>query len=373
MAGSGRLSIYLFLIALGAAASVNAAVPHVFQPGQVIESAKMNENFAALASDASASATLSVDCSAGASLEEIVAGLNARNVTIDVSGACVGSTLAPPPWTRVRLRDAGAASLDYSVLDLSSAELFLEVPMTAATVLLSRGRLLSGQPFRSRAQDETSLAFLGFTGQVTPGSTRFFSGEGSQISLQDYGCTGSSNDQGRILAYGASQVFFNLAESCESTIIATGSQTRFYFNKVSGAMLSANQPLIVRVREGASFIWTGPEFTYPLDDSGNQVETPTDIQPEVMQIQARNAILSVGNVCIAENVDISRMTSSSGFFSPNTSCTASGSALQVNGGSAITSGPEWTGISVSPSSVYRAGVNDAGGFNVCFNCQDGEF
>lgn len=374
MAGSGRLSIYLYLIALSAAASVNAAVPHVFQPGQVIESAKMNENFAALASDASASATLSVDCSAGASLEQIVAGLNARNVTIDVSGACVGSTLAPPPWTRVRIRDAGAASLDYSVLDLSSAELFLEVPMTAATVLLSRGRLLSGQPFRSRAQDETSLAFLGLTNVENPEGTRLFAGEGSQVSLQDYGCTGSGDPQGKILAYGASQVFFNVKASCESTIIATGSQTRFYFNKEAGAMLSANMPLVVRVREGASFIWTGPEFTYPTDDSGNQVETPTAIQPEVMQLQARNAILSVGNVCIAENFGgISRITSSSGFFSPNTSCAASGSLLQVNGGSAITSGPEWTGVSVSPSSVYKAGVNDAGGFNVCFNCQDGEF
>ena len=373
MVFSDRLSTYFCLIMLGAVAPVNAAVPHVFQPGQVIQSAEMNENFAALASEASASATLSVDCAAGASLENIVGSLNARNATIEVSGACVGNTLAPPPWTRVRIRDAGGASLDYSVLDLSSAELFLEVPMTAATVQLSRGRLLSNQSFRSRAQDEVSLAFLGLTNVALDG-TRFFAGEGSQISLQDYGCTGSSNDQGRILAYGASQVFFNVKASCESTVIATGSQTRFYFNKESGAMLSANMPLVVRVREGASFIWTGPEFTYPMDDSGNQIETPTGIQPEVMQIQARNAILSVGNVCIAENLGVlSRLTSSTGFFSPNTSCAESGASLQVNGGSAITSGSEWTGISVSPSSVYKAGVNDAGGFNVCFNCQDGEF
>lgn len=366
MAGLGRLSIYLFLIALSAAASVNAAVPHVFQPGQVIESAKMNENFASLASDASASATLSVDCSAGASLEEIVAGLNARNVTIDVSGACVGSTLAPPPWTRVRIRDAGAASLDYSVLDLSSAELFLEVPMTAATVLLSRGRLHSGQPFRSRTQDETSLA-------ARTDGTRLFAGEGSQVSLQDYGCAAGVDELGLILAYGASQVVINVKTSCGSTYIATGSQSRFYFNKEAGAMLSTDMPLVVRVREGASFIWTGPEFSYPMDDSGNQVETPTGIQPEVMRLQARNAILSVSNVCIAESSDDSQITSSTGSFSPNTSCAGSGASLRVNGGSAITSSAEWIDISVSPSSLYKAGVNDAGGFAVCFNCQDEEF
>ena len=90
--GSRISSLFGLGVLLGVASlGIAAEVPHVFQPGQVIESSKMNENFAFLAqSGGGKRAEYNIDCSSGTNLlTETIAGASAREIDITISGVCV--------------------------------------------------------------------------------------------------------------------------------------------------------------------------------------------------------------------------------------------------------------------------------------------
>ena len=95
-------SLFGLGLLLGVASSgIAAEVPHVFQPGQVIESSKMNENFAFLAqSGGGKRAEYNIDCSSGTNLlTETIAGASATEIDITISGVCVEDHLKFDAYT----------------------------------------------------------------------------------------------------------------------------------------------------------------------------------------------------------------------------------------------------------------------------------
>ena len=363
-------SLFGLGLLLGVASSgIAAEVPHVFQPGQVIESSKMNENFAFLAqSGVGKRAEYNIDCSSGTNLlTETIAGASATEIDITISGVCVEDHLKFDAYTGVRILGDDSAAVDADILEISFALVGLEVRASVGFLTVTRGAIEANLPFRSKAQTSRTAEFLDRDPNNLSGLPRIFGQGNAYIGLGDYGCEGGLDDFGSIAVYSHSRAGIFLKESCGSTGLFAGSLSRMSLRRDAGASFSTSQPTIIRVRENASFILEGEEFSYPTNESGDQVQEPTGIPPESISMQSRNATVSVVNVCLAgPNI----LTSSLGHFSPASSC-PDGSQLTLNNGSHITSGPSWENVNVSSSSSYEGEVhNDVRGFFANPTCAD---
>lgn len=368
--GSRISSLFGLGVLLGVASlGIAAEVPHVFQPGQVIESSKMNENFAFLAqSGGGKRAEYNIDCSSGTNLlTETIAGASAREIDITISGVCVEDHLKLDSFTGVRIFGDDSAALDADILEIAFAALSLEVRASVGYLTVSRGAIEADLPFRSKAQTSRTAEFLDRDPNNLFGLPRIFGQGNAYIGLWDYGCEGGLDDFGSIAAYSHSRLGIFLKESCGSTGLFVGSLSRMSLGRDVGANFSTSRPTTIRARENASFILNGEEFSYPTDENGDQVQEPTGVPPELISMQSRNATVSVVNICLdGPNI----LTSSLGHLSSASSC-PDGSQLTLNNGSHITSGPSWENVNVSSSSSYEGGVfNDSRGFFANPGCSD---
>lgn len=341
------------------------AVPHTFQPGQIISSQQMNENFSALAALAQSGGqvtNISVDCSTGPNaLTQALSDSPLGEIEVTISGQCVEDHLKNKPFTYVVIGGDDSSSIVADVIEVNSSTLAFgeNVNVTAGTLYVVRGALVGYGRFRSDVKGPAAQAFLDGSPSRSPGNRMFALGNG-YIELQDYGCIGNLNDSGLVLSYNMARVVLNMTESCGSSILAAGTSSKITVSRAPGVNLSSQGATIIRGGADGGTIYLGSaEFTYSDDGSGNQVATSTGVPPEKINIVARNMNVQLENVCLSDDVH-HFLTTVIGHLEPASSCIDTfGPTLVLNNGTHITSKAVLVGANaptVSGSSSYGASV-----------------
>ena len=338
------------------------AVPHTFQPGQIISAQQMNENFAALSTIAPNGGhvtNISVDCSTGPNaLTQALSDSPLGQIEVTISGECVEDNLKNKEFTYVTVSGDDSASIVADVIEVNFSSLFFgeNVNVTAGTLYVARGVLIGLGRFRSDLKGAAAQAFLDDSPGRNP-NQRIGSFGNGYIELQDYGCIGNLNDSGFILSYNHSRIVLNMEESCGSSILYAGTNSKTTVTRAPGVNLSSQTATTIRGTADGGIIYLGSaEYTYADDGSGNFTPTEsTGVPPENINIQARNMNIQLENVCLSGT---SFLTTVIGHIEPASSCTDTfGPNLFLNNGSHITSKAVLTGANApitSASSSYEA-------------------
>ena len=100
------------------------AVPHTFQPGQIISAQQMNENFAALSTIAPNGGhvtNISVDCSTGPNaLTQALSDSPLGQIEVTISGECVEDNLKNKEFTYVTVIGDDSSSIVADVIEVNS-------------------------------------------------------------------------------------------------------------------------------------------------------------------------------------------------------------------------------------------------------------
>lgn len=340
------------------------AVPHTFQPGQIISAQQMNENFAALSTIAPNGGhvtNISVDCSTGPNaLTQALSDAPLGEIEVTISGQCEEDHLENKQFTYVTVSGDDSSSIVADVIEVNFSTLVFEenINVTAGTLYVARGVLIGYGRFRSDVKGQAAQAFLDGSPARNPNQRMFSLGNG-YIELQDYGCIGNLNDFGFILSYNMSRVVLNMEESCGSSLLAAGTNSKITVTRASGVNLSSQGMTQIRGAADGGTIYLGSaEYTYTDDGSGNLTPAEsTGVPPEIINIQARNMNVQLENVCLNSG-NTHYLTTVIGHIEPASSCTDTfGPNLVLNNGSHITSKAVLTGANaptVSASSSYEA-------------------
>ena len=340
------------------------AVPHTFQPGQIISAQQMNENFAAisaLAQNDGQVTNISVDCSTGPNaLTQALSDSPLGQIEVTISGQCVEDHLKNKPFTYVTVGGDDSSSIVSDVVEVNYSTLIFEenINVTAGTLYVVRGALVGSGRFRSDVRGQAAQAFLDGSPARNPNQRMVSLGNG-YIDLQDYGCIGNLNDSGLILSFNMSRIVLNMKESCGSSILSTGTSSKITINRAPGVNLSSQGATIIRGgADGATIYLGSAEYTYADDGSGNfAAAESTGVPPENINIHARNMRVQLENVCLSGG-NGHYLTTVIGHIEPASSCTDTfGPNLVLNNGSHITSKAVLTGANtpaVSDSSSYEA-------------------
>ena len=367
-----RIALITVVPVLGSALA-EAQVPHVFQPGQIISADHMNENFAALTQQGAKLESIAVDCSSGPNaITQALSESAARELEITISGTCIEDHLKTAPHTSVTILGDETSSIEADVLEVNFSSLVLETSARAGTIYVARGLLFSQKPFRTKEKGAAAQAFLDGSPARGPLFRMIALGNG-YIDLSDYGCTGNSDDQGRILSYNHSRVVLNLKESCGSSVLSAGTLSKISIDRAAGALLSSAGETIIRGDIDGSSIYLGSaEFSQSTDESGKTSSTPTGVLAETVNLVIRNMNINLQNVCLTQQHS-NFLTTVVGHIEPASSCTNTfGSKLILNNGSHITSNSVLVGEDapqVSSGSSYGASTNASGYANFfCDGC-----